>query len=115
VTLSGLGPKPRPGDTRQSTQNAAEIREIVTRISAQSGQPDWAINIGRFASRFAAEKMLLRTALSEMATLQGTQRKIIIQRSGYDANFVGLTREGADLACRKLQARSINCLMIGPG
>jgi D-alanyl-D-alanine carboxypeptidase len=50
-----------------------------------------------------------------MATLQGTQRKIIIQRSGYDANFVGLTREGADLACRKLQARSINCLMIGPG
>jgi len=84
------------------------------RISAQSGQPDWAINIGRFASRFAAEKMLLRTALSEMATLQGTQRKIMIQRSGYDANFVGLTRKGADLACRKLQARNINCLMIGP-
>jgi D-alanyl-D-alanine carboxypeptidase len=27
---------------------------------------------------------------------------------------VGLTREGADLACRKLQARNINCLMIGP-
>ncbi len=116
VTLAGLGPKPRPGGgSSQSTQGAAETREIVTRISAQSGQPDWAINIGRFASRFAAEKMLLRTALSEMATLQGTQRKIMIQRSGYDANFVGLTREGADLACRKLQARNINCLMISPG
>jgi D-alanyl-D-alanine carboxypeptidase len=114
VKLAVLEPKPRPGDTSQSTQGAAEIREIVTRISAQSGQSDWAINIGRFASRFAAEKMLLRTALSEMATLQGTQRKIMIQKSGYDANFVGLTREGADLACRKLQARNINCLMIGP-
>ena len=114
VKLAVLEPKPRPGDTSQSTQSAAEIREIVTRISAQSGQPDWAINIGRFASRFAAEKMLLRTALSELATLQGTQRKIMIQRFGYDANFVGLTREGADLACRKLQARNINCLMIGP-
>jgi D-alanyl-D-alanine carboxypeptidase len=87
--------------------------EVVTRISTSSGR-HWGINVGRYPSRFAAEKALLKTALSEMATLDGSLRKIVKGSRGFDANFMGLTREAADLACRRLQARQVTCFMIGP-
>jgi D-alanyl-D-alanine carboxypeptidase len=47
-------------------------------------------------------------------TLQDGLRKVVAQGGGYDANFMGLTREQADLACRRLQARAIQCFTIGP-
>ncbi len=87
--------------------------EVVTRISTSGGR-HWGINVGRFPSRYAAEKALLQTALSEMATLDGSLRKVVNGSRGFDANFMGLTREAADLACRRLQARQVTCFMIGP-
>ena len=42
-------------------------------------------------------------------------RKVVNRSSGFDANFMGLSRETADLACRRLQARQVTCFMIGPG
>jgi D-alanyl-D-alanine carboxypeptidase len=86
---------------------------VVTRLSTSGGR-HWGINVGRFASRYAAEKALLKTALAEMTTLDGSLRKVVKGRQGFDANFFGLTRETADLACRRLQARQISCFMIGP-
>ena len=87
--------------------------EVVTRISTSGGR-HWGINVGRFSSRHAAEKALLQTALSEMATLDGSLRKVVNGSRGFDANFMGLTRDAADLACRRLQARQVTCFMIGP-
>ena len=59
--------------------------------------------------------MLLQTALTEMATLDDSLRKVVRRPTGFDANFMGMTRESADLACRRLQAKQISCFMIGPG
>lgn len=87
--------------------------EVVTRISTSGGR-QWGINVGRYPSRYAAEKALLTTALSEMATLDGSLRKVVNGAKGFDANFMGLSRESADLACRRLQARQVTCFMIGP-
>jgi D-alanyl-D-alanine carboxypeptidase len=87
--------------------------EVITRISTSGGR-QWGINVGRFPSRYAAEKALLTTALAEMATLDGSLRKVVNGAKGYDANFMGLSRESADLACRRLQARQVTCFMIGP-
>lgn len=87
--------------------------EVVTRLSTSGGR-QWGINIGRYPNRYAAEKVLLKTALAEMTTLEGSLRKVVKSSRGYDANFHGLTRESADLACRRLQARQIACFMIGP-
>ncbi len=87
--------------------------EVVTRISTSGGR-HWGINVGRFPSRYAAEKALLKTALAEMATLDGSLRKVVNAARGFDANFMGLTRDAADLACRRLQARQVTCFMIGP-
>jgi len=87
--------------------------EVVTRISTSGGR-HWGINVGRFGSRHAAEKILLQTALKEVNTLDGTLRKVTPGGGGFDANFMGMTRETADLACRRLQARQVQCFMIGP-
>ena len=86
--------------------------EVVTRISTSGGR-HWGVNVGRYNSQYEAEKVLLRVALNEMSTLDGAVRRVTQTARGYDANFMGLTREGADLACRRLQARNQSCFMIG--
>ena len=91
-----------------------QTREVVTRLSTSGGR-HWGINVGRYPSRYAAEKVLVKTALAEMATLDGSLRKVVNRKGGFDANFMGMTRESADLACRRLQARQVTCFMIGPG
>ncbi len=87
--------------------------EVVTRLSTSGGHL-WGVNVGRYTTRYEAEKVLLKTALSEMTTLEGTLRKVNQSSRGFDATFQGMTREQADLACRRLQARNVTCFMIGP-
>jgi len=87
--------------------------EIVTRMST-SGARHWGIAIGNYESRFAAEKMLLTTALMELGTLDDALRKVVPRSGGYDATFIGLSQERAALACRRLAARDMSCETIGP-
>ncbi|GAB4551994.1 MAG: D-alanyl-D-alanine carboxypeptidase family protein [Ruegeria sp.] len=98
-----------------STEPAAAepAQEIVTRLSTSGGHL-WGVNVGRFATRYEAEKVLLKTALSEMTTLEGSLRKVNQSSKGFEATFQGMTREQADLACRRLKARNVTCFMIGP-
>lgn len=108
-----------PADSAVAEENTAVAlaepveQEIVTRLSSSSGR-HWGINVGRFGNRHAAERMLLQTALTEVNTLDGTLRKVVPGNGGFDANFMGMTRETADLACRRLQVRQVQCFMIGP-
>jgi D-alanyl-D-alanine carboxypeptidase len=87
--------------------------EVVTRVSTSGGRY-WGINIGRYGSRYKAERVLLKTALRELGTLNSALRKVVQRRSGFDANFMGLSRETAELACRRLGARGQDCTPIGP-
>ncbi|MCW1955135.1 MAG: serine hydrolase [Roseobacter sp.] len=98
--------------SRPSAQ--AQPREVVTRLSGEGGK-HWGINVGRFNSRYHAERALLKTALNEMETLDGSLRSVVKRPKGYEANFNGLTRERAETACRRLQARNVTCFMMGPG
>jgi len=91
---------------------ASNVQEIVTRISTSGGR-HWGINVGRYNSRYEAERVLLKVALNEMSSLDGALRRVVQRSGGFDANFMGLSREGADLACRRLQARGTSCFMIG--
>lgn len=87
--------------------------EVVTRISTSGGR-HWGVNIGRFASRGAAERALMQTMLSEGATLNEGLRKIVQKPTGFDANFMGLSQKQAELACLRLQARGTQCFTLGP-
>ncbi len=112
-----LRPTARPGTAGRSADVIqASLRNaptVVTRVSS-SGNQHWGVNIGRFNTRYKAEKVLLQTALTEMSTLDGSLRKVVRRPQGFEANFMGMSREKADLACRRLAARNMKCELIGP-
>ena len=89
------------------------VQEVVTRVSTSGGR-HWGINVGRYTSEYKARKVLLTVALNEMSTLDGSLRKVVKRKGGFDANFMGMSRDSADLACRRLQAKQVTCFMIGP-
>lgn len=86
--------------------------EVVTRVSTSGGRY-WGVNVGRFGSRGEAERVLIQVALAEPGALNGALRRVIQRSGGFDANFMGLSRQDADIACRRLQARGTSCFMIG--
>jgi D-alanyl-D-alanine carboxypeptidase len=121
VVAPSVKPEARPTDlvlasVQSSVQPRAAVqpREVVTRLSTSGGK-HWGINVGRFNSRYQAERALLKTALNEMETLDGSLRSVVKRPKGFEANFNGLTRERAETACRRLQARNVTCFMMGPG
>lgn len=114
ATIRMVKPNARPKAILEAKAETDDpVQEVVTRLSTSGGR-HWGINIGRYPSQYKARKVLLQTALNEMSTLDGSLRKVIARSNGYDANFMGMTRETADLACRRLQAKQVTCFMIGP-
>ncbi|MDB5665333.1 serine hydrolase [Cypionkella sp.] len=86
--------------------------EVVTNISTSGGK-GYGINIGRFNSYGEADRVLMKTLLTENATLSDALRKVVQKSGGFDANFLGLSQKEADLACRRLQARGVTCFTMG--
>lgn len=86
--------------------------EVVTRVSS-SGGGGWGVDIGRFPSRDAAERALIQLAIAEAEALQGGVRRVDNGQGGWAGTVVGLSRDQADLACRRLAARSQTCFMLG--
>ncbi|WP_298839908.1 D-alanyl-D-alanine carboxypeptidase family protein [uncultured Roseobacter sp.] len=101
------------GTQQEATVAVIAEPEVVTRLSTSGGH-QWGVNVGQYTSRYNAERALVTTALAEMATLDGTLRKVVKRPTGFDANFLGMTEESADLACRRLAARNISCQTVGP-
>ena len=112
--MAGISPRVRPPQLSFVADPVAEQpTESVARRS-KSGSRTWAINIGKFNSRYQAERVLLRMALAEMSTLDGADRTVKARATGYDALFTGLTQDSADLACRRLHAQQLSCFMVAP-
>ena len=119
ASLAGaqLRPAPRPKATEAPDQQVAETTKapvVVTRLSTSGGR-HWGVNVGRYTTRNEAERVLLQTALVEMSTLDVALRKVVRSTKGWEANFVGLTKERAAMACRRLAARNVTCNPVGPG
>ena len=114
-----VSPPPRPAEIIMTaaaiapgdSENPAAT-EMVTRVSTSGGR-HWAINLGSLESHAAAERLLLQAAIAEAGTLDGALRRIQQRAGGFEATFVGMTRDQADLACRRFQARGITCFMMG--
>ncbi|MCZ8078514.1 MAG: D-alanyl-D-alanine carboxypeptidase family protein [Fuscovulum sp.] len=122
VSAAGVAVSPRPQKrnapifddvSAPATTDLPAEPEVILSIST-SGDRHWGVNVGRFGSSYDAERALLRTQLVESATLNGSLRKVMPRSGGFDATFVGLTQDQADLACRRLQARAIQCFTMGP-
>lgn len=111
--FKGLRPVARPSRLAQAEIASEPEPVVVTRLSTSGGRY-WGINVGRYTNRYEAEKVLLRTALSEMETLNGSLRKVSKSKQGFEANFLGMTKETAELACKRLSARNVTCETLGP-
>ena len=109
-------PMPPAGETAEAVAEAAEaaVLEVVLRPSADAPRA-WGIAVGRHDSRYLAERTLLRTALVDADALDGAQRRVVRRTTGFEAGFVGLTREDADRACRRIRARGGECETVGGG
>lgn len=130
ASLAGafIRPSPRPKPAQPEPETPVVIAEntgepatrpkvkpvVVTRLSTSGGR-HWGINIGRYNTRDQAERVLLQTALVEMSTLDSALRKVVRSPKGWEANFVGLTEDRADMACRRLAAQNVSCTAVGPG
>ena len=88
--------------------------EVVARTVSTSDTRLWGVQVGRYGSRFEAERALIQTALSELTTLDGAVRRVQQRSGGFEAHFVGLTQAQADAACRRLQARDRVCSTLTP-
>ncbi|WP_264211064.1 D-alanyl-D-alanine carboxypeptidase family protein [Leisingera thetidis] len=113
VPFASLRPAARPASLALAGASPESEPVVVTRLSTSGGRY-WGVNVGLYASRYQAEKVLLRTALSELETLDGSLRKVAKTRRGFEANFLGMSQEQAELACRRLNARNVTCSPIGP-
>ncbi len=87
--------------------------EVVSRMSTSGGR-FWSITLGKYPSPAEADRVLLKTALAESGVLGESLRKVVRRKTGWEANFVGLSQDSADLACRRLQARRILCFTVSP-
>ncbi len=115
---SAVSPPPRPAAIVLTSlapvkTTADPAPQIVTRMSTSGGR-HYAINVGVLTSRYQAERLLLKTALKEIDTLDEALRKVVNRSDGWHANFVGLSQGQADLACRRLNARNTPCKVLGP-
>ncbi|MEM6594888.1 MAG: D-alanyl-D-alanine carboxypeptidase family protein [Pseudomonadota bacterium] len=96
-------------------EQPAEPQEprVITRATTSGGR-HWSITLGYHNTRHDAEKLLLQTALQEIETLDEALRKVANKPKGWEANFVGLTADRAQLACARLSARGVQCETRGP-
>ena len=117
-TLAAGTERPKARKAPVYTDQDAELAlvpaapEVVTRV-ATSGGGGWGINLGTYPNSMAAEKALIQVRLLEPATLNDGTSKVVNRTSGFDAVVLGLDRDSADLACRKLQARAVQCFTVG--
>lgn len=93
---------------------APQAAPVVVARASSSGGRNWGISLGKYASHYAAERALLKTALMESDTLGDALRKVATRKTGFEANFVGLSKADAELACARLSARDSDCTVIGP-
>ncbi len=116
ITMALPRRRPRPGEIGLPPVDLAQPRRVQV---ARGGDEGWAVDLGSFANRTQAEKLLLVAALQEFSALDGAFRKIdAVQRGGrkeFRARFVGLTKSDAARACAGLAARQTNCVPISPG
>lgn len=90
---------------------------VVTRVSKADNRY-WGVQVGAFSNRHQAEKALLQTALRELQSLEGSERRIdyatVNGHKKYRARFEGLHQADANMACARLRARNQSCFPVGP-
>jgi len=101
-TIILAAPDPLSPETAQPVQ-------VVSRDTSGKG---YGISLGLYRSQGEAEQLLLRAALQESHALGSAASAVETTKRGYEANFIGMSRDMAELACGRLAARQQSCTVI---
>ena len=108
------GPIKRPiSNLTDSSDRSVLFNQVITR-SKDIGQKNWTISLGDFTTRDRAERYLLKTTLTEIDTLKMASQKIIYRPKGWEAIFMHLNKNNAEMACQKLEYQGYQCKIKGP-
>lgn len=106
--------------TSKPAQAATEVDEerVQAAASASLGGP-WGVQVGAFYRYSPAERAALKAASRLPELLNETQVSITHIRGKrgriYRARLVGLSREHAERACRRLESIAIDCFVVRTG
>ncbi len=87
--------------------------EVITRASS-TGSRLYGVSLGSQPTQFAAERLLLQTALGELGTFDEALRRVVQRQGGFEARFAGMTEDQASRACARLASRNLACETFGP-
>lgn len=123
ASLFLLSPAPAPAAASEesiilasrddSEQAEPEAARVISRDAAGQAR-GYGVSLGLYRSQNEAQQLLMRTALQENASLGKAASRVDNTPRGYEANFLGMSREMAELACGRLTARHQNCTVIAP-
>lgn len=93
--------------------------EVKQQASVDTGHgSNWSIQVGAYPTRYSAESKIdqaRKTAAKQLSGKQGVALEY--QTNGetiYRARFLGFSERSANEACRQLEKKGINCLMLAP-
>lgn len=98
---------------RREPSDAEEATRVVSRVSS-SGGGHWGVTLGYYETKKRANELLVKTAIQESNVLEGALRRVGHSKRGWEANFVGMSRSTAELACERLAARQQRCRVLTP-
>ena len=87
-------------------------RPGATGMDGEAGIPPNGINLGRFPTKHAADRHLMKVALMEFSTLALARKDIRHHRNAFEARFVGMSPQDAQKACARLTAQSVGCDLL---
>lgn len=123
-------PTAAPKPAVKPVMRTANVIPVAVRLPEPVGSPSivsrkstsgraWSVQLGAFGSQYEAEKVLLKTALTNLGPLENSVRRIepavLNGRRLYRARFAGLSQADANKTCSRLRARSQTCVTVSPG
>ncbi|MEM8553425.1 MAG: D-alanyl-D-alanine carboxypeptidase family protein [Pseudomonadota bacterium] len=106
-------PKRKPArvvfSTASSVVTSETRREQVVISTKSPNAGGWGVRVGKFPTRWHAERVMLQTALKETDLLQSTEQRVVQQSQGFEVQFVGLSEQAAQLTCRRLGTSDHGC------
>nr|WP_226898256.1 serine hydrolase [Mangrovicoccus algicola] len=110
-------PDPRPAVTFSTSDMAfaaqQDAADAPVTVSTRQGPDSWGVAVGRYSTRWQAERVLLTTALQQVDLLGKARRSVVSKPTGYEVQFVGLSEAEAEQTCQRLSARDQKCAPFG--
>ena len=119
--IDTMSPPVRRPETLVTNAATVQTASLVPAdiLAPQLPAGDWSVQLGTYGNRTNTEKLLIQTALMDLDSLQGAERRVeVTQVQGmtmYRARFAGPNQHAAVKACERLLSRNASCEVVQPG